>query len=103
MVGVVVCVCNGKVWNDKDKNVKEVVLLAKVFDQWSCAQDEKIDSSLFSLQDGEGHEHMIVLVAQNSPSQLIMTRTVSQMGVVNPALAIKIKEVLSWLKRNRAT
>uniref|UniRef100_A0A803PWY6 Uncharacterized protein n=1 Tax=Cannabis sativa TaxID=3483 RepID=A0A803PWY6_CANSA len=54
---------NANVWKGKNKTVKEVASLAKDnFDQWSYAQDKIFGFSLFSLPNGEGHEHWISLV-----------------------------------------
>uniref|UniRef100_A0A803NMT1 RNase H type-1 domain-containing protein n=1 Tax=Cannabis sativa TaxID=3483 RepID=A0A803NMT1_CANSA len=115
---------NGVAWNKKTVNISNIISSTTTLNQWSCAQNLILESSIHNLMSGDGAEHwatpstnsakvnvdaaMFVenhsfgfgIVARDCCGVLIQGKTVYYQGHVDPPLAeaMGVREVLSWIK-----
>uniref|UniRef100_A0A803PJ10 Reverse transcriptase domain-containing protein n=1 Tax=Cannabis sativa TaxID=3483 RepID=A0A803PJ10_CANSA len=116
---------NELVWNQKNVEVKDVVVLAQmVLNQWLYAQDKNFDPSLGLLFPEDGNEHWTLpnidtikintdaaifsstncysysCVARTHNGTLLQAKAKCVRGVVSPevAKALGIHEALNWIK-----
>ncbi|KAL8109427.1 hypothetical protein AgCh_025503 [Apium graveolens] len=116
---------NDLVWNQRNTEVLEVVVVAKVIlNQWKYAQDKTFDLTLSFLNEEDGDERWMIpqenkikvncdaaifeetntysyaFIGRDHAGAVLEAKSVCRMGNIAPenAEAIGVREALSWIK-----